>query len=584
MSTPATTFGPYRLDRLIGRGGMGEVWQAYHTAQDRNVALKLLLAELGDDQEYRIRFLRESQVTARLNDPHVIPIHNWGEIKGQLFLDMRYIEGEDLGELIDRDGALRPPDAVAIISQVARALDSAHKSGLVHRDVKPSNVLLAAVEPGEEAFAYLVDFGIARALSGNTAAGLTKAGTAVGTLDYMAPERFLEEAVDRRADVYSLACVLYEALTGDRPYPVEGLAARMNAHLRQPPPKPSAAGAPAALDDVVARGMAKDPRDRFPSAGALAAAARAALTGPMPVPEPPARPVVAGEETILVRPGQVPPPPGPPAGQHAPDPGPSSGPRPAVPAQGSLHDGPPGRPQDARPATSRDGRSGGAEGRPAAGPARGGGGGGGGGGDGGLAAAETRPAGGSPTPRPGDARPGSAPGRPGAPDRAGGTPDARPGGGTPDSQPTRPGHAPGRDSRRDGAREPARPAGGYPAGAPTRLNRPQQGPGPTAHPGGARHGTPGGLGAPGGRAAGAGGQQANPGANNANVRPLVGSPRSHPTVPGPPPGRPGPFGSGQFPPPNWEMTGQAARRSRMPLIILALAVAIIIAVLAYLLI
>jgi serine/threonine-protein kinase len=308
VTNPGDVFGPYRLEKLIGRGGMGEVWQAFHTSQDRTVALKLLLTELGDDAEYRIRFLRESQVTARLNDPHVIPIHNWGEIDGRLYLDMRYIEGEDLGELIDRNGALRPPDAVAIVAQVARALDSAHRSGLVHRDVKPSNVLLAAVEPGDDHFAYLVDFGIARALSGHTAVGLTKAGTAIGTLDYMAPERFLEQAVDGRADVYSLACLLHETLTGEQPFPVEGLAARMSAHLNQAPPRPSASGAPAALDDVVAQGMAKDPRERFPTAGALAAAARRALTGPLPVPGRPVAPAPAGEETTAMRREDIPPP------------------------------------------------------------------------------------------------------------------------------------------------------------------------------------------------------------------------------------------------------------------------------------
>jgi len=286
--------GPYRLDGLLGRGGMGEVYRAYDTEKDRVVALKLLLAELGTDAEYRTRFLRESKVTARLNDPHVIPIHDWGEIDGRLYIDMRFIEGEDLGERIDRAGALPPRDAVAIIGQVARALDSAHRSGLVHRDIKPSNVLLASVGAGEDPFAYLVDFGIARAVAGNTAVALTKAGTAVGTLDYMAPERFLEQDVDGRADVYSLACVLYEALTGERPYPVDGLAARMTAHLKQPPPKPSAFGAPAALDEVVASGMAKQAADRYPTAGALAAAARDALAAPLPVP---VRPAEADEET-----------------------------------------------------------------------------------------------------------------------------------------------------------------------------------------------------------------------------------------------------------------------------------------------
>ncbi|MGQ0575107.1 MAG: protein kinase domain-containing protein [Pseudonocardia sp.] len=341
MTNPGDRFGPYRLDRLIGRGGMGEVYKAYHTAQDRTVALKLLLSELGEDTEFRIRFLRESQVTARLTDPHVIPIHNWGEIDGRLYLDMRYIEGEDLGELIDRDGALAAPAAVAVVAQTARALESAHRSGLVHRDVKPSNVLLAAVEPGDDPFAYLVDFGIARSLAGNTAVGLTRAGTAVGTLDYMAPERFLEQAVDGRADVYSLACVLYEALTGERPYPVEGLAARMSAHLNQPPPKPSGFGAPAALDEVVAQGMAKDPRDRFATAGALAAAARRAITGPLLLP---GRPVAPAEETTTLRqPPPLRPATGHPGGRAPGGPGEARQPGKGLPAR------PDGRPGDSLP-------------------------------------------------------------------------------------------------------------------------------------------------------------------------------------------------------------------------------------------
>jgi len=273
-------FGPYRIEGVLGRGGMGEVYRAYDETHDRVVALKLLTESLADDAGYRERFRRESQLAARLRDPHVIPIHRYGEINGRLFLDMRLVEGEDLGEALDRDGPMPAARAVNIISQVARALDAAHNDGLIHRDVKPSNVLLS--NPGvDEDFIYLVDFGIARAAGSGNSAALTHTGAALGSFDYMAPERFLDAGVDRRTDVYSLACLLYETLMGSRPFKGDGLPTLMYAHLNLPPPRPSTQrpGVPRGLDEVIATGMAKSPDQRFARAGDLGAAARAALVG-----------------------------------------------------------------------------------------------------------------------------------------------------------------------------------------------------------------------------------------------------------------------------------------------------------------
>ncbi|MER7015092.1 protein kinase [Saccharopolyspora sp. NPDC000359] len=266
-------FGPYRVEGLIARGGMGEILRAYDTRHDRVVALKLLAANLAADEEFRDRFKREAHAAGRLREPHVIPIHAYGEIDGRLYLDMRLVEGTDVGSLLAARGPMRPADAVVILEQVAQALDAAHAEGLVHRDVKPSNILV-----GDNGFAYLVDFGIAASLraSGN----LTSTGYAVGTLAYMAPERFEDGPVDHRADVYSLACVLYQCLTGAKPFAGETAASLVNAHLNHKPPKPAAirADLPREFDHIVARGMAKDPADRYGSAGELARAARQALT------------------------------------------------------------------------------------------------------------------------------------------------------------------------------------------------------------------------------------------------------------------------------------------------------------------
>jgi serine/threonine protein kinase len=273
------TFGPYRLDGEIGRGGMGVVYRAFDRQHGRFVALKVLPPDLTDDATFRDRFTRESRIVATLTDPHVIPIHTFGEIDGRLFLDMRLVDGEDVRSLLRSTGPLSPIRAVSVVSQVADALDAAHADGVVHRDVKPSNVLVArhvAAREGREDFAYLVDFGIAR--SGG-ATSPTTSGVALGTLDYMSPERFDGVAWSPSADVYALGCLLFECLTGSKPFPNRDLPALMRAHYFEPPPRPSQLrpGIPPALDAVVAMAMAKDVTQRFPTAGSLADAARAAV-------------------------------------------------------------------------------------------------------------------------------------------------------------------------------------------------------------------------------------------------------------------------------------------------------------------
>jgi serine/threonine protein kinase len=264
-------FGKYQLNRLLGQGGMGEVYEARDTSKDRTVALKILPEELSRDDGFRARFQRESRAAAMLEEPHVIPIHDWGEIDGNLYIDMRLVRGQDLHELLQR-GPLEPERAVGIIRQIAAALDAAHAQGLIHRDVKPQNILITAVED----FAYLIDFGIAQN-RGDTR--LTVAGSAIGSFAYMAPERFEDRLTTPAVDTYSLAGVLYEALTGQPPFKVGSMEQVIAAHLSSPPPQPSAINprVPAGFDDVIARGMAKDPDDRYGSPGALGRAAQRAL-------------------------------------------------------------------------------------------------------------------------------------------------------------------------------------------------------------------------------------------------------------------------------------------------------------------
>jgi serine/threonine kinase PknH len=271
-SRVGSQIGPYRLRRLLGKGGMGEVYEAEDTVKDRVVALKLLPEAVSNDPVFRKRLQREAHSAGRLQEPHVVPIHDYGEVDGLLYVDMRMIDGTDLRKMLKRFGPMTPARAVAIVRQVASALDAAHEAGVMHRDVKPENVIIT-----RDDFAYLVDFGIANAATDEK---LTELGTAVGTYAYMAPERFTNDEVTYRADIYALTCVLHECLTGSQPYPGDSVSVVITAHLMQPIPKPSEErpGIPTAFDKVIAKGMAKKPGDRYASAGDLAVAANAALS------------------------------------------------------------------------------------------------------------------------------------------------------------------------------------------------------------------------------------------------------------------------------------------------------------------
>ncbi len=267
-SRVGTRFGPYELRSLIGAGGTGEVYRAYDTTKGRTVAVKVLRKKLAAEPGFRERLGRESQMAARLRDPHVVPVHDFGEIDGVLFVDMRLVSGGSLKDLLRTQGALEPARAASITAQVAAALDAAHADGLVHRDVKPGNVLLTPRD-----FAYLVDFGVAHA---------------GGSYAYRAPEEFSGGGVGPQADVYSLACVLYECLTGEPPFESAEPQALMSAHMYSPPPRPSIMrrGIRRDFDDVIAVGMAKQPGARFWSAGELASAATAAASPGAEAPAP----------------------------------------------------------------------------------------------------------------------------------------------------------------------------------------------------------------------------------------------------------------------------------------------------------
>jgi serine/threonine protein kinase len=271
---------------------MGVVYRATQLALDRPVAVKLIATERAQDPVFRARFERESRLAAAIEHVNVIPVYEAGEDDGLLYIVMRLVEGADLAQVLAHDGPLEPARAARVTAQLAGALDAAHARGLVHRDVKPANVLLTLDEPEH---VYLTDFGVAKE---SGAAGMTQAGAWVGTLDYLAPEQIRGEAAGPAGDVYALACVLHQCLTGQVPFPRDGDAAKLWAHVNAPPPAPSALrpGLPAAIDEVVARGMAKDPAARFTTATELARACASALGLPVTpeAPPPPPRAAPAG--------------------------------------------------------------------------------------------------------------------------------------------------------------------------------------------------------------------------------------------------------------------------------------------------
>ena len=268
-----STFAGCRIEAVAGRGGMGVVYRATQLGLDRVVALKLVAPERAADANFHARFERETRVAAAIEHPNVIPVYGAGEENGRLYLLMRWVRGTDLQALIRRSGGLAPVHAANIVAQVAAGLDAAHAVGLVHRDVKPANVLLE----GEDGtgHVYLSDFGLTLDPAADTR--VTDSGEWFGTVDFMAPEQFEGDRPDPRTDVYALGCVLTAALTGEPPFARGSVPGTILAHLNDPPPRPSAtAGVPRAFDEVVARALAKSPGDRYRSAGELATAALAA--------------------------------------------------------------------------------------------------------------------------------------------------------------------------------------------------------------------------------------------------------------------------------------------------------------------
>ena len=269
--------GGYRIDELISRGGMGLVYRATNVALNRIYALKVIAPGLAEDEQFRNRFKREMRIAASLHHPNIVGIHYAGEQDGLLFFVMDYVTGTDLREVLLKQGALDPDRAVDLLEQLGSALDAAHRLGLVHRDVKPANILITVRDGAEHA--YLTDFGLAKKF--DNASGLTAQGSVVGTVDYMAPEQITGSHTDARTDIYALGCVFYQMLSGRVPYERDNSVATLFAHVHEaPPPLAGETGEmyPAFLS-VLDKAMAKDPSERYFSAGDFARDAAAALAG-----------------------------------------------------------------------------------------------------------------------------------------------------------------------------------------------------------------------------------------------------------------------------------------------------------------
>ena len=290
-----TVLGGYEITSLLGRGGMGVVYLARDPKFGRSVALKVLAPEFSGDENFRSRFVRESQMAAATDHPNIIPVYDTGEAEGVLFLAMRYVEGTDLREVIKDQGRLELGRAVSIVSQIGSALDAAHARGLIHRDVKPANVLLTTLGDGGESLdhVYLTDFGLTK--RSDSRSRLTETGGFMGTIDYMSPEQIEGKEVDERTDLYALGCLFYECLTGAVPYERDSDVAVMYAHMMDERPLVSTLRpeVPAELDDIVARSMSRDRNDRFPTAATMLGEVRRAFgmsdaKGPVPAPARPA--------------------------------------------------------------------------------------------------------------------------------------------------------------------------------------------------------------------------------------------------------------------------------------------------------